>query len=322
MLRHLKLAHHSHTGSRRPHEHTSYLPLLFLLLLVGASLTAFTSTAFLWERPDPEPATIGLTGVVPGKPPTEAATIDTPSGTTRVTTSPITVSGRCPENLLVEIYKNDIFGGSVMCSSDGNYTIEVDLLIGENVLTAHVYDSLSQAGPISNEVTVYFDVSPNATGQLGPLTFGGEQLVLNTDAVFRGTFPNETLSVPIDIIGGRAAYALNIQWGDGSNKVISRPSNQTFRADHVYSKAGVYSISIQATDADGRVAFLTVAAIVNGQPYAAATTTATTDTSLVARLLVLWPLYVIAFTIVTSFWLGERREKYVLEKHHLILHPH
>lgn len=321
MLRHLKLLHHSHTGSHRPHEHTSYVPLMFLLIVVGASLTLFTSTAFLWERPGPEPATVGLTGVVPGKPPTEAATIDTPSGTTRVVATPITVSGTCPENLLVEIYKNDIFGGSVMCSSDGKYTIEIDLLIGENVLTAHVYDSLSQEGPISNAVTVYFDVPANSTGQLGPLTFGGEQLMLNTDAVFRGTFPDETLSIPIDIIGGRAAYALNIQWGDGSNKVISRPSNQTFRADHVYSKAGVYSISIQATDADGRVAFLTVAAIVNGQPYAAATTTATTDTSLVARLLVLWPLYVIAFTIVTSFWLGERREKHVLEKHHLILHP-
>ena len=320
MLHHLKLSHHAHTASHRPHEHTSYVPLFFLLLLVGSSLTLFTSTAFL-ARPGPEPATIGITGVVPGKPPTEAATIDVPSGNTRVTKTPITVSGTCPENLLVEIYKNDIFGGSTMCGSGGTYTIQIDLLIGRNVLTAHVYDSLSQSGPVSNEVTVYYDVPPNATGQLAPLTFGGEQLVLNTDAVFRGTFPDETLSVPIDIIGGRAPYALNILWGDTTNKVISRPSNQTFRASHVYSKPGVYSISIQATDADGRVAFLTVAAIVNGQPYAAAAATATPDQTIMERLLILWPLYVIAFTIVTSFWLGERREKHVLEKRHLLLHP-
>ena len=35
---------------------------------------------------------------------------------------------------------------------------------------------------------------------------------------------------------------------------------------HTYTKAGTFQLSIQATDADNRVAFLTVASIVNGQP--------------------------------------------------------
>jgi hypothetical protein len=320
MLRHLKLSHHAHTGSRRPHEHTSYVALFLLLTIVGASLTMFTSTAFL-ASPGPELRSVGLTGVVPGKPPTVAATISSPSNGTRFSKTPITVTGTCPENMLVELFKNKIFAGSVMCSSDGKYTIEIDLLVGKNILTAHVYDSLNQEGPTSDPITVYYDFQPSVGETLAPLSFGGDQLVLNTDAVFRGTFPNESLSVPLDILGGRGPYALNVQWGDASNKVVSRPTNQSFRVDHKYAKSGTYSISVQATDADGRVAFLTVAAIINGQPFAAATTATVPDQSLIDRLLVLWPLYVIAVTMVTSFWLGERREKQVLAKHGLLIQP-
>jgi hypothetical protein len=144
------------------------------------------------------------------------------------------------------------------------------------------------------------------------MNFGGTQLLLNTDAVFRGTFPDQELDIPIDILGGTAPYAVNIQWGDTNNKVVPRNDNVTFQAGHVYKKAGTYQISLQATDAAGRVAFLSVASIVNGQPSAAATTsTAAISTS---NLLVLWPLYTSAVAIMVSFWLGERREKRIIGK--------
>lgn len=291
---------------------------MILLAIVGLSLGAFTTTAFL-APPGPELRSIGLTGAVPSKPPTIAAKIESPTSGTRFSQTPVTVSGTCPKDILVEIFKNKIFAGSTMCSSDGRFSLEIDLLVGQNILTAHVYDTLNQEGPTSDPVTVFFDFSPTAGQQFAPLSFGGDQLVLNTDAVFRGTFPEETMSVPIDILGGRAPYAVNVQWGDSTNKVISRPSNQSFRVEHVYKKAGTYSISIQATDADGRVAFLTVASIVNGQPFAEGSVTAAPTESLMQRLLVLWPLYAVALTMVVSFWFGERREKHVLEKRHLLV---
>ncbi len=69
-------------------------------------------------------------------------------------------------------------------------------------------------------------------------------------------------------------------------------------------------MTLQATDAQGRVAFLTVAAIVNGQPDPAAAAAA--EPPKTNKFLALWPLYVSAVAIVIAFWLGERREKYVL----------
>lgn len=266
-----------------------------------------------------------MSGIMPGKPPTVAATIDLPSNQQHFGTSPITVSGTCPKNTLVEIFKNDIFAGSTTCNDAGTYSLDVDLIINKNILIARVYDSLNQAGPDSNSVVVYYDALPPQSGPLTSLDFGGAQLFLNTDAVFRGTFPGQVMYVPIDILGGTPPYAINIQWGDSTNKVIPRSDNAGFKANHIYNKAGTYQISIQATDATGRVAFLTVAAIVNGQPGASgqsdANSTTSSNTSTMKELLVLWPLYTGATAVVTSFSLGEQREKRLLRKQGLLLVP-
>jgi hypothetical protein len=147
----LKLIHHKHSGKLRPHEHTSYLPLGALLLVVGLLLGVYTSYA---ASPGPQAGSIGLTGVVPGNPPTAAPTIDTPKDGTHFSTTPVTVSGTCPKNTLVEVFKNNIFAGSIPCTDAGKYSLDIDLLIGANVLFARVYDDLNQAGPDSNKPTV------------------------------------------------------------------------------------------------------------------------------------------------------------------------
>lgn len=316
----LSLIHHSHSGKLRPHEHTSYLPLVVLLLLVGLLLSVYTSYA---ARPGPEAGSIGLSGTVPGKAPQIAPTIDTPRSGARFSTSPVTVTGTCPKKTLVELFKNDIFAGSVPCLDSGTYSLEIDLLIGENILVARVYDDLNQASPDSNKPTVFYDALPAQAGPLTSLDFGGAQMLLNTDAVFRGAFPGEELQVPIDILGGTPPYAINVQWGDSTNKVIPRANNQSFSAAHVYKTPGTYQLSIQGSDANGRVAFLTVAAIVNGQP-SVMTATGSTESGVtnatLARLLALWPLYTSVVAIAISFWLGERREKYILTRSGPVYH--
>lgn len=316
----LKLIHHRHSGKLRPHEHTSYLPLGVLLLAVGLLLGVYTTYA---ASPGPEAGSIGLSGIVPGKPPTVGATIDTPRDGARFSTTPVTVSGTCPKNTLVEIFKNNIFAGSTPCRDEGKYSLEIDLLIGSNILMAQVYDDLNQAGPESNKPTVFYDALPAQAGPLTSLDFGGAQMLLNTDAVFRGVFPGQEMTMPIDILGGTPPYAINFQWGDSSNKVVPRANNQSFSVGHVYQRAGTYQINIQGSDANGRVAFLTVAAIVNGQPAIATGDTGTTGTvsnATLARLLALWPLYASLVAISISFWLGERREKHILLKSGPIYH--
>jgi hypothetical protein len=284
--------------------------LVLVLLVVGFALSVYTAYA---ASPGPQAGSIGLTGVVPGKPPSVPPTISTPRSGQHFSTTPVHVTGTCPKFTLVEIFKNNIFAGSTPCSDDKTYSLDIDLLIGKNILMARVYDDLNQASPDSNKPTVYYDALAPQSGPLTSLDFGGAQLLLNTDAVFRGVFPNQELAVPIDILGGTPPYAINAQWGDSSNKVVPRKNNLGFNITHIYSKPGTYQVSIQGSDANGRVAFLTTAVIVNGQPAAATTDQGpAVSSSVVAQLLTLWPLYTSMVAIAVSFWLGERREKHIL----------
>jgi len=255
---------------------------------------------------------------MPAVPPKVGATITSPSNEQHFSSTPITITGTCPSRTLVEIYKNNIFAGSSPCSDTGSFSLQIDLLIGRNTLIARVYDVLNQPGPDSAPVTVYYDALPSQASPLAALNFGGSQLLLNTDAVFRGGFPEQQLNIPISIIGGTPPYAVNIQWGDSSNKVVPRDDNLTFNVGHIYHKAGTYQITLQASDSQGRVAFLTVAAIINGQPSIA--TVANIGNPSANKLLVLWPLYTSAAAVLISFWLGERREKHILGGPALTLH--
>jgi hypothetical protein len=286
-----------------------------LLLFVGIALGTSTVDA---GNPGPASGSIGLTGTMPGPAPSIAATITSPTSGQVFTSTPIQVSGSCPVGTIVEIYKSDIFAGSVSCSASGTYTINVDLLIGTNNLIATDYNALQEAGPSSNQVTVIYNVAGLSGQPLSSVNLYGSELLLNTDAVFRGTFPGQQLNVPLSIVGGVPPYAINTEWGDTTNSLISRSDNTTFNINHTYAKPGVYQISIQGSDSAGHDAFLTVAAIVNGQPAVAAAVTPSNTSKNEA--LVLWPLYAMAVTTVVSFWLGERREKHVLSNPKLTFH--
>lgn len=317
MLNRLKLLHHSHTAQLRPHEHTSYLPLGILLLVVGLSLAAYSVSA---QSPPPQEGSIGLTGTVPEEPPEEAATITTPKNQERFDTTPVTVAGTCAGGTLVEVFKNDIFAGSVLCDDNDKFSMQIDLMFGKNVLVARVFNSLNQPGPDSNKVTVFYDALPPQSESLSQLEFRDAQLLLNTDAIYRGLFPEKEFYIPIEILGGSPPYAVNVQWGDATNRVVPRHDNTPFKVNHEYPKPGTYQITLQASDAVERAAFLTVAAIVNGQPAVPASSDSSGATP--NQLLILWPLYTSLLAIVFSFWLGEQREKRILAKRGFTLgHP-
>lgn len=307
----LKISHRRHSGRLRPHEYTSYGPLFVMLLLVGFALTVCTVIAATPYN-GPESGYVALSGTMPGPPPKSGAVIKSPVNGQSFSTSPVTVAGSCPTDTMVEVFKNGIFAGSGPCKSDNTFSFDIDLLNGANKLTAKAYDALNQPGPDTPAVNVTYNHSLATTAGIAPLDLDGAQLLLNSDAVYRGAFPNQPLSIPISIIGGTPPYAINIQWGDGSNTVVSRANNLTFNTSHTYKKAGTFQITIQATDHQSRVAFLTVAAIVNGQPPLAAGSTNTPTKAAMNKLLVLWPLYTTAAAVVISFWMGERREKKIL----------
>lgn len=317
MLKWLKLSQHHHSCKIRPHEHTSYVPLMFLLFIVGVVLSAYTANAAT-PYDGPESGSIGLSGTMPAEAPSTAATIDTPTNGARFSSTPINVNGTCPSDTLVELFKNDIFAGSAICTAANTYSLDIDLLIGQNDLTAKVYDALNQPGPDSAVTTVYYDALPAQTSPLSLSDFSKAQILINTTSAFRGVFPKQDLNVPIQILGGVPPFAVNVTWGDSNNDVVSRNDNVSFGATHAYTAAGTYQISIQVSDSAGNVAFLTIAAIVNGLPLSE-TSSATTSQTIQERLLLLWPLYAALVAIVISFFIGEKREKQLLRSRGLLL---
>lgn len=240
----------------------------------------------------------GISGTVPAPPPTQAATIDVPRSGQSFSSLPITVSGLCPADTLVEIYKNNVFAGADQCTN-GSYSLQIDLFDGRNDLVARVFDNLNQAGPDSNTVTVTFSSA---------VPVGGPRITLTTQFAKRGADPGSILTWPITLSGGTGPYAISVDWGDKSTPdLISQAAPGNITLQHTYSNAGVYKVTIKATDAGGNAAFLQLIGIANG-PIKQAGGAAGSSTFTVQTKIVLWPLIVLFVLMVAAYWIGKRHQ--------------
>jgi hypothetical protein len=312
-----RLLQHTHSGRLAHHGETSYALLLFLTLGVGvllASVTwgaraSFPSMGTLCGEGGGNciPSTYAVSAVVPAARPSQPAIITSPTSGQTFSTNPVTVSGTCPSGSLVKIFTNGILVGSEICQN-GHFSVPVDLVIGRNDLTALPYNLLDQAGPTSPTVTVTLNQPPGGPG------FSTE-LILQSVNYYRGTTTGTEITWPIDIIGGQAPYAVSIDWGDGTQDVITRLAPGPFTVSHTYKKPGGYlgsfPLIIRAADAAGHTAYLQLTTIVND---ATGSTTKASGKPQVNQLLIIWPLWIVILLMIISFWLGERREKRIMEK--------
>lgn len=256
-----------------------------------------------------EQGAVGLEGRISAPAPTVPATISIPRSGQAFTTLPVTVSGICPNGLLIKLFKNNVFAGSVQCNN-GSYSMIIDLFDGQNDLVARVYDALDQAGPDSNVVTVSFNSSkPNFSGRVS----------LTSTIAKKGSNPGEVLTWPITVSDGDSPYALSVDWGDGKTPdLLSQAFPGTFNIQHVYDSPGVYNIIIKATDKNGGVAYLQLVGVANGplgQEDAAAKTDGTDDAAPTTRTIILWqPAAVMVLFVMLAFWLGKRHELHTLKK--------
>lgn len=278
-----------------------------LLATVGLCLLAL----FVFARPagainalptpDPKPGSYGLEAVKKQPAPTVGATITTPGSGSSFSNSPITVNGICPNDLLVQVYNNGVMVGAVMCQG-GSFSLQVSLFAGTNELTAIVYDSLEQAGPVSNSVTVtYNDTNFAAFGQLVTLT----------SSYGRRSAPvGANLTWPLQLSGGSGPYAFSIDWGDGSKlELKSAALAGLVEIAHTYKKAGIYNVNITVTDVNGVSAFLQVIAVASGQVDATSTTGAKDAGQGVARTTILWiPAVIALILLLPTYWLGRRSQ--------------
>jgi len=241
----------------------------------------------------------GVSGTVPGPAPSQAPTIDIPRNGQSFNTIPITVSGLCPANTLVEIYKNNVFAGSAQCQG-GSYSLQIDLFDGRNDLIARAYDDLNQASPDSSTVTVNF---------ASAISTGTPRIALTTEFAKRGANPGSILTWPVTLSGGQGPYAINIDWGDKSNPdLISQPTPGNLNFSHTYKQAGVYKVTIKATDVNGNSAFLQLVAIANGPVQQAGTNNKNSVITQQQTKVLLWPIIVLFVLLLSSFWLGRKHQ--------------
>jgi hypothetical protein len=279
-----------------------------ILLAIVVSVLLIVLTASVVQAQTSESGPVGIEGKISAPPPTVGASITFPSNGQVITQLPITVTGICPKDLLVRLYKNNVFSGSAYCTT-GSYSIITDLYTGANELVAKVYDSLDQPGPDSNKVNVTFN---DPAGSIGT------RVSLTSNYAKRGANPGETLEWPIILSGGNGPYAVKMDWGDGKTAdLISLEFPGTFTTKHVYDSPGVYNIVVQATDKNGGTAFLQLVGIGNGPltEGAGITTAGKNTTSVVGKTRILWePAAFMIPLIAVTFWLGQRFELRTIKK--------
>lgn len=286
-----------------------YGVLCGLFLLLSAAILIFTASQTYAAAPqpqNPQSGAVGLQGIIASPPPTQGATITIPGNGQTFTSIPITVGGLCPKDLLVKIFKNNVFAGSVQCVT-GSYSLQVDLFSGANELVAKVFDSLDQPGPDSNKVTVTFnDNRPGA----------GSRVSLSSIFAKRGAKPGETLTWPILLAGGRGPYAISTDWGDGKAPDLkSLQFAGSFNIEHIYDHAGIFNIVIKATDADGVTAYLQLVGVGNGEPGQGSQANNTVQPTITPKTHIIWEPAAIAIPLlISTFWLGKRYQMRILRK--------
>lgn len=269
-----------------------------LLSLVAFVRPAGAITAI--PTPSPVPGTYGIEATKKQAPPTQAPTITTPGNGSSFSNSPITVNGICQTDLLVQVYNNGVMVGAVLCKNN-SFSIQVSLFAGSNELTASMYDDLEQSGPLSNSVTVnYTDTSFTAFGQLVTLTSSYGR---------RSAPAGSVLSWPLQLSGGTGPYAFSIDWGDGSKAELKSVALAgVVTINHTYAKAGIYSVNITVTDANGVSAFLQVIAVASGKvDSSTAAATGNTDEATGGTPRVMWiPYILLLILLLPTYWLGRR----------------
>lgn len=273
------------------------LGLLFAAAFLGGPVLAQTQQ---------DSGAVGVEGTIPSAAPTQAPSITTPANGQIFTSLPITVAGLCQNGLLVEVFKNNVFSGSVQCVG-GSYSIQIDLFSGRNDLVARQFDALNQASPDSNTVSVTFS---------DRLPGSGPRISLTTAYAKRGAAPGDTLTWPITISGGTPPFAISVNWGDKSALDLqSRDSAGDILLQHIYSQSGVYNITIKASDSKGQTAFLQVVGIGNGPIQQTASSAKPTVTVISSNRILLFSLAVVLPLLLSSFWLGKKHQLQVIRTH-------
>lgn len=262
----------------------------------------------------------------------EPAIITKPADQERFKDPDIIVSGTCPNDSYIKIYKNDTFNGVAPCQSN-KFEFTITLASGPNTLQVKVFNFSDQEGPASGSIKVYYDapvtaVSPPAqTGKLPPQqkhSFPSEPLRIITDYKYKVHKSGQAVGLELALAGGIAPYAVAVYWNDDNISPIARLDRSSFSPEHIYkqkSRMYTYVIKVAASDPAGNSDFIQLMAVVDsnnsaGREYGGTTApnTGTTNGGMRTLLKYMWPIYLIVVLMVLSFYLGEREEMRIMSR--------
>ena len=319
----------------RPVHHRFFLhPITaFLLLCVGVSIVNLTLRA--------QAGQYTITAKVSAATLTDAATLDEPTEGQVFTTSPIRVTGTCPDDSYVVLYRNAAMSGVAVCSTENTYDIETSLYPNYNILKIQAFNLTDDAGPLTPEITVVYlppavipPVTPTSPRVPNPTTLNpatsttrpGEATTQNVGIPLLTSLFNyqtfitgEAFTWVLDVAGGKAPYQIKTEWGDGTSSLQTVSSSTSLQIAHQYKKAGVYAVKVVAVDAAGNQSMLQLVAVIKDPVSLITATNALDDDGqsilssgalLVAKnwLLIVWGTYVTVLLMSISFWLGEQQK--------------
>ena len=284
-------------------------------------------------------ASYEVTAQIPAPTLEQGAIITSPTNGATLTQTPIIVSGICPANSYVKLYSNNLFSGVAWCSPNSTFQIQTDLFEGDNALVAQDYNVIDQPGPTTPSISVRLVLPPatnsnlntNSSSSLPGLENSSgattpPPIILTTDFHYQTFTTGSVFSWQIDLEGGVPPYAVHIDWGDGTTSNLTFRTDPIFNITHTYTTQGYFSIKVFSTDTTGKGHMMQLAALIkvpgatgifsagnkgNGVSAIKSTQQNSFSNFLInskAWLWLAWPSLVIVFLMITSFWLGERKE--------------
>lgn len=252
------IKHQKHTGKLLPAKETSFGLLFFLLLLF--SPFAYAQTASV-KGVKTDSGNVNITSKVGDEvpPPSFKPTIVSPKpGVTN--TQKTSVEGVCSPNLLVRVFRNNLFAGETYCTNEGRYSFLITLFTGRNDLKAINYDQFDQAGPESEVVTVTYQAITVGVNKQQP-----SNILVEADYYLRQVAVGEQVYWTITVSNGSPPYTISVNWGDASYDRYKIDTVGQRIIDHKYKESGKFSVIINVTDSSGTSSILQLGVLVTGK---------------------------------------------------------
>jgi hypothetical protein len=171
--------------------------------------------------------------------PPHVPSISLPKDNTTAATEQVTVVGLSDAYGQIEVWRNNRLMGSVFADKHGGWYLTILLQSGMNEITSRACRG-TECSNFSDVIHVRYD--PTESMPTG--------LRLLLDSYRFDTAVGQNIHLNASVFSGQKPYTYEIDWGDGTDQLISSSDGQTIFA-HAYGSVGRYTGTISVKDPSG-----------------------------------------------------------------------